>query len=104
MVTKVKIKGVDFSKVSGRVKLQIGRAIKKSNAEEEVTEVLVEEIRKNGIKPDLKISTINKRKQDARHNITHSSYRAGKSNLTFSGQLLDSLRSIFIVSKLLFTI
>lgn len=41
--------------------------------------------------PALKSLTVQKRRELARYNATDSTYQAGRSNVTFTGQLLDSL-------------
>lgn len=46
--------------------------------------------------PALKDSTKSRRKSDAKYNKTHPAFNATRSNLTFSGQLIDALK--FIVS------
>lgn len=42
--------------------------------------------------PSLKASTIKSRKQIAKHNPTHQAYEPARSNLTITGQFLNSLK------------
>jgi phosphoribosylpyrophosphate synthetase len=52
--------------------------------------------------PELKDSTIKNRKYLAKHNATHDTYQAERSNLTITGQLLDSIKhTITGVGKIL---
>lgn len=98
MVARVKIKGLD--KLSTKLRLRVGRAIKDAKTEKEFTKLVVEETRRGSIEPVLKPSTISNRRRLAKYNRTHKDYIATKSNLTFTGQLLNSLRSIFRASRL----
>lgn len=100
MATKVRITGLET--LSKRVRLQVGKAIKDSGFEKELLEDVVDEIKKNGIEPSLTAKTIKRRERLATVNPTDPDYQAGKSNLTFTGQLLASLRSKFQASKLVF--
>lgn len=101
MAVKVKITGLE--EATKTVRLKIARAIKQSDYQSELQEEAISEIRTNGIKPDLKPSTIKNRKYLAKFNTTHKDYRAEKSNLTLTGELLNSLRVKFITSKLVFS-
>lgn len=100
MATRVRIVGLE--NLSKRIKTQVGRAIKQSGFEKELLSDLVKEIKDNGIEPALAPSTIKRRGRLATVNPTDAAYSQGKSNLTFTGQLLASLRSKFQVSKLVF--
>lgn len=100
MATRVRIVGLE--KLSRRIKLQVGKAIKDSEFEKELLTDLVKEIKDNGIEPGLASSTIRRRDRLATVNPTDAAYSAGKSNLTFTGQLLASLRSKFRVRGLVF--
>jgi hypothetical protein len=100
VATRVKIIGLE--KVSKRIKTQVGRAIKQSGFERDLLGDVIEEIRENGIEPELRPATIKRRERLATVNPTDSAYSSGKSNLTFTGQLLNSLRVKFQVSKLVF--
>lgn len=100
MTVRVRIVGLE--KLSRRIKLQVGKAIKDSEFEKELLTDLVKEIKDNGIEPGLAQSTIRRRDRLATVNPTDAAYSAGKSNLTFTGQLLASLRSKFQASKLVF--
>lgn len=97
MGTTVKITGLE--NLSRRLKTEVGRALKKSQFEEDAVELLVDAIRKKGKLKALKTSTINRRRALATVNTTHQSFSPPKSNLTFSGQLLDSLDGKFIITK-----
>ncbi len=98
----VKVKG--FKGASVRLRLKLGRAIKKSKFEEQLIEAVRKEIRDNGVTPELSNDTIFSRLQLETSNNTHPKYSASKSNLTFSGELIDSLVAKFLVRKLAFTI
>lgn len=100
VATRVRVIGVEA--LSKRIKTQVGRAIKQSGFEKELLVDLVKEIKENGIEPNLAPSTINRRGRLATVNQTDSAYSQGKSNLTFTGQLLASLRAKFQVSGLVF--
>jgi hypothetical protein len=41
--------------------------------------------------PDIQESTKRRRKSDAKYNKTHPAFSANRSNLTFSGQLIDAI-------------
>jgi len=101
-VSRVKLTGLE--KQRKRIVLRIGQAIKKSGFEELLTKQIVKEVRDNGIDPKLRPSTKKQRRYLARHNSTHSKYNPDKSNMTFTGELLDSLRSKYISSKTLFNV
>lgn len=45
----------------------------------------------NGSLPQLKESTVKSRRYIAKHNKTHDTYEESRSNLTITGQLLDSI-------------
>lgn len=101
-LTKVRITG--FEKITPQIKAKITRAISDSGFPKELRDDIVEEIRDNGIKPDLAPSSVKTRNYLSRFNATHPKYSASKSNLTFSGQLLDALRAKFVASKLIINI
>lgn len=96
-MAKVTITG--FEKASAQVKLKAAKAIQQSQWPKSVAIDLVEEIRTNGIDPSLADSTIQNRERIARKNKTHKDYVSWFSNLTLSGQLLDSLKSKFVPSS-----
>lgn len=100
-MTKIRITGLD--KELARTKLRIGRAIKRSDFAEQLQELTVKEIRDKGLKPELSSSWITARAKLAKFNPTGDGYAAGKSNLTFTGELLDRLSVIFSASKLSFS-
>ena len=101
-MARVKVTGLERQRK--RIVLEIGRAIKRSGFEETLTKEIVKEVRDNGVKPSLASSTIKQRKYLSKHNSTHPQYSASKSNMTLTGQLLDSLKSKYISSKTLFNV
>jgi hypothetical protein len=101
-VAKVTVTGLE--KQRKRIVLEIGRAIKRSGFEETLTKEIAKEVRNNGVRPSLASSTVKQRKYLAKHNSTHESYGPVRSNMTFTGQLLDSLKSKYISSKTLFNV
>ena len=100
MATRVRIVGLE--NLSKRIKTQVGRAIKQSGFEQILLKELIEEIKTRRIRPELRAATIKRRGQLATTNPTGKAYSQGKSNLTFTGQLLASLRSKFRVRGLVF--
>ena len=100
MLTKIRITGLE--KELERTKLRIGRAIAKSKFKDDMQELVVEEIRKEGLAPRLRPSTKKNRRYIARYNPTHPAYEQDKSNLTITGELLDAIRVKFVTSKLSF--
>lgn len=101
-LTKIRITG--FENITPSVRTKIARAIAQSGFQAELQKSIIEEIRDNGIKPDLSPATVRTRNYLAQFNETHPKYQTGKSNLTLTGQLLDSLRAKFVLSKLLFNV
>lgn len=97
-MARVRITGLD--KVTPQIKTKIGRAIVESGWHEQVRDDLVEEVRKAGIGPALSDRTIQSRGRIASKNPVHKDYISWFSNLTLTGQLLDSLKGKFQVSKL----
>ena len=93
-MTKIKITGLE--KETTRLKLRISSAIAKSKFKDVMQEDVVKEVRRSGLVPRLRSSTVRNRKYIARYNTTHPSYRAGKSNLTITGQLLDAIRVKYV--------
>ena len=61
---------------------------------EDMAEAVREEIRK-GVKPGLKQITIEQRKELSKYNKTGKKYSPRKSNLTFTGQFLESFKGVF---------
>lgn len=82
----------------------MARAISASSFGQTLRDDIVKEVRDNGIKPELAESTIKTRRYLQGHNSTHPAFRPDKSNLTITGQLLDSVRAKFIGSKLVFIV
>jgi hypothetical protein len=101
-LTKIRLTG--FENITPRIKSKINRAIAESGFAEELRKSITQEARDGGIKPDLSPSTIKSRKYLSAFNETHPSYQADKSNLTLTGQLLDSLRGKYVATKLRFNI
>jgi hypothetical protein len=97
-LTKIRIIG--FENLTPRIKSKIGLAISKSGFAKVFQSEVVSEIRKNGVEPQLKPSTIKTRRYLQNFNATQSDFRPDKSNLTLTGQLLDSIRARFIAAKL----
>lgn len=100
MSVKLKITGLE--QATQRLKTQVGRAIKTSGFEKTITNDSVEEIRKNGVSPGLKASTVKNRIRYEQTNTTHKDYSPNKSNLTYTGKLLNNLRVTFNVRRLSF--
>jgi len=96
-LAKVKITGLD--KLPAKIKREVATAIKRSNFENELTVAVKEQIRVEGV-GDLAPNTIRNREYLARFNSTHKDYISWFSNLTFTGQLIESLKVKFIVGKL----
>ena len=91
----------DTKKLSKKINMTLTRGFRKSDIGESIRDLLVLDIRENGINPKtgrgfkkLEKSTIRTRKYLAKHNTTHSDYSPSKSNLTLTGELLDSLKAI----------
>lgn len=99
-MTRVRITGLEG--LDRRVKLKISQAIAKGDFKKQLQEEVVLETIRNGIEPNLADSTIKRRERLATVNTTGNGYQANKSNLTFTGQLLRSLRIKYIASKLVF--
>ena len=99
-MAKIRITGLE--KELERTKLRIGSALARAKFNETIQEETIKEARKGGLKPNLDSSTIRARRRLENYNSTHSDYSAGRSNLTFTGELLDSIRVKFIASKLSF--
>lgn len=89
-MTKIRITG--FENITPRIKTKILQAINVSKYSQDLTNDIVSEIRKNGIEPELEKSTKRTRRYLANYNSTHPDFQPDKSNLTLTGQLLDSLR------------
>ena len=99
-MAKIKITGLDGE--LKRTKLRIGRAVAKSDFKETLQELTIKEARDKGLRPSLASSTIKSRKSKSKYNTTHPDFKAEKSNLTFTGELLDKVRVKFITSRLTF--
>lgn len=101
-MTKIKITGLE--KELDRTKLRIGSAIKKSKFAKDLRDDIINEVRDKGLSQPLSDGWVRKRGELAKINKTDPAYSKGKSNLTFSGQLLNGLRGIFVTSTLSFII
>lgn len=99
-MTRVRVVGLE--RATKRIRLQVGQAIAKSKFADKLREAVVKETIENGLGPSLQRSTIKRRERLATVNTTGPGYQAGKSNLTFTGQLLRSLRIKFVASRLVF--
>ena len=99
-MARIRVKGID--EAIRRTKLKITAGIQSEGLLKDIGEFLVKNIKgsaRTGKETesqkgfdDLEKSTIKNRDYLSRYNKTSSFYRRDKSNLTFSGQLLDSLK------------
>lgn len=90
-MARVKITGLDKD-IKG-LRVRILDAVDRSGFDKNLAKEVALEIRENGIKPDLKPSTV-----DVRRRVSSKKGRGfapDKSSLTLSGQLLNNLTSIF---------
>jgi hypothetical protein len=101
-LTKIRLTG--FDTITPKVKLGITRAISEAKFEKTFRDAWVDKLRKEGLDAFLNPGTIATRKRLALFNTTHPEYQPEKPNLTFTGQLLDSLKGFFQGSRLIFTI
>lgn len=100
MSTRLRITGLENA--TRRLKTQVGRAIQRAKFDKVIQDETVKQIRKDGLSPELAPSTIKYRKFYEANNQTHPDYETAKSNLTFTGSLLDSIRVRFRVVGLAF--
>ena len=96
-MAKVRLKKNSIKRKAQR--LINGALIGDKKLAENMAEVVREEIRK-GVDPDLTSATISRRKSLATSNKTAKDYSASKSNLTFTGQFLESFKGKFRKTKL----
>lgn len=103
MATRVRI---NTPKIERRLKTRIGQALKIAQVDKIILADLILELRSgkgprgSKLKP-LKSSTITNRRKLSKKNPTHPDYSPTKSNLTFTGELLNKgLKSNFNVAKL----
>lgn len=92
---------VDYANMksySSAVKKRLRSIVKAHGIEEEIAEYYRETSRKRKFK-GLTRKTIASRKRMSRYNKTHADYSNRRSNLTFSGQLIDSIKGYVRVSK-----
>lgn len=101
-MAKVRVTGLD--ELRKRTITEIGRAIRNSNFQETLVQDVIDEVRYQGVKPALSPKTIKQRQYLAKSNSTHPAFSPSKSNLTLTGQLLNSLKAKYIISKRVFII
>lgn len=101
-MNKIRITHLDQD-IPALVRLKIGQALKRSNIEEEITELIIGEIKDKGIKPELEKSSIKHRQYLERFNPTDKDYSATKSNLTLTGELLKSFKTKLAISSFTFS-
>jgi hypothetical protein len=111
-MAKVTIK--NLFKVKNSIQKEIRLAIFQTIREEKITEQIADvlkETNRDGIDPKtglehraLEPSTVNRRSKLSQVNSTHPKYSAGKSNLTFSGKLVDSIKAFSRPAKSLIEI
>ena len=99
---KISLKITGLEKTTRRLKTQVGRAIQKAEFSKTIQQDSVQEIRENGVRPELETSTVKYRRFYAANNPTHPDFQEDKSNITFTGSLLNGLRVKFLVSGLRF--
>ena len=82
------------------VKKELAQILRKIKADKRLAEAVVEETKKGnfadgeGKIPALKPSTIERRKRLSEVNRTGSDFSPGRSNVTFSGQLLNAVKGL----------
>lgn len=98
---RIKNKGA----ITKKAQREINRAIRDSDTLEKAADILIKPMKK-GKNPKtgrrykaLASSTIDQRKRMARYNDTSPDFSPRRSNLTFSGQLLDSITAKIFVTK-----
>ena len=99
-MARVKVTGLE--RATKRIRTQVGQAIKKGGFEKEMQRQVVEEVRKNSISPVLTRAWVRRRDRLSTVNKTHPDFSAPNSNLTFTGQLLDSMFITFNITKFAF--
>lgn len=102
LMSRISLKITGLENATKRLKTQVGRAIQKAEFNKTIQTETVQEIRDKGVEPSLSPSTIRYRQFYEGNNSTHPDYSPSKSNLTYLGSLLDSIRVKFIVSRLAF--
>lgn len=98
----VKIDSAQFTQIEAQIRTAAKEILSSPALKKEIGEFAVERLKYQARTgkpfnetdnfPSLKESTIRHRKYLARHNTTHETYGASRSNLTITGELLDSLR------------
>ena len=99
-MTKIKITGLEEE--ARLTRLKIGNAIKRSNFQDELADLTVEKIRKANLVAGISSEWSERRDKLATVNAVHPDYKLFKSNLTFTGQLLNSVVVKFVIKKLTF--
>lgn len=99
---KVKLPG----NISSKLRLRVANAIKRSNVESLSRKEFIKSIRSGDVPTQNSWPPIsdkwNKRrdKLDQAGQKTHKDYRSGSNNATFSGEFLDKIKAVFVVSAL----
>lgn len=105
---KVDIKGLE--NIKKRAVTKVNRAIKSTGILEDIANLIVIAVRDGDpvqrakaankkYKNNLSEEWVKRRSRLAKLNPTHPKYGRNKNNLTFTGQLLDSIKGKLIVSK-----
>jgi hypothetical protein len=106
MAFTVKIKDDSLKRVEGSMRNSLTKVLNSPAMAKELGEVIISDIqfqtRKSSFKP-LTEDWIKERKQIAKATPTHQAYSPRRSNLTLTGQLLDSLKLVsYAAGKYLF--
>jgi hypothetical protein len=99
MTTKVTINLKGLERATKAQKRKIYSAIARSDFKEQLRKELIIETRIAGLSPSLKRASIKYREYLARFNTVHSKFRASFSNLTITGELLDSMKSFYVTAQ-----
>lgn len=96
MAVKLKLKGL--SRFSGKEKLKLGRAIKQSGVMDDIGEDIIKTSKKAKRK-GFSTEWSKYRDKLATKNPTDPEYSSGKSNLTFTGGLINSIKVKFVTGQ-----
>jgi len=99
-VAKIKLKLKNVSKLSRKERTRLGQAIKRSGVMESIAEDVIK-VSKKAKRKGLTKKWSEYRDKLAAKNSTDPEYGSGKSNLTFTGGLLNSIKAKFVVGKFL---
>jgi hypothetical protein len=99
MSTKVTINLKGLERATKAQKRKIYSAIARSDFKETLKKELIIETRIAGLSPSLKRASIKYREYLARYNNMHAKFRAAFSNLTATGELLDSMKSFYVTAQ-----